>query len=167
MRIDVMYLSPGLDFTVDTTVTKIQVIYPGVPGAVLGEYISSAGPLRRYFEPQDHFTILEYGIKLPFCFTYAEGIPYFQFVWWQNPVEKIVEEIADPTGQLNHILPNVESKLDTYINYDPPDPTLRTSLALRQGIMELSMVGVPDDLHGETMQAYPWIKVRHNIELGI
>ena len=165
MIIDTMYCFPGLDFTVDTSVLSVEVIWPIVPGAVYGEMVNANIPIVKYFQPKDHILLLSYGVKLPYCFNYAKHIPYFQFAWFQNPTIDLLNELSPPTGKLHCPLPNHEHETNVLIPYMPPDPLSETSIGVIGGSMSFSMVGVPDDLDGVTLQVYPFIKIKHNIEL--
>jgi len=162
--IDILQIKNGMTFTVDTTALNVQANYFPIGGAVYDEFYQGLSAYK-FFQPKDNMIIKSFGIFLPYCFTYGIIEPEFQLAWWQNPNESVITPIAPPDGRIIHPIPNYEMEINSYVPFNPPDPTQEASIGLNGITFNISMVGVPDDFHEEEIQIFPWIKVLHNLPL--
>lgn len=147
-------------FTVDTSVNEVNVnAYPQVNG-VLVDHTGGGTELI----PEDNFIILQYGISFPYCFTPATPGMLFWLSRYQGGA-------LYPVLEINQRLPNqvwnTEIELGTFVPFRDDriaaiDYALNYELLVSDFQGTISMIGVPDSLHGQELEFEPWVKIKHN-----
>jgi len=160
--IDLMMIKNGITFTVDLSQDNVQVNLFPVGGAVYDIFYQGKSAYL-YFQPKDNLKIISYGVFFPYCFGYGIEVLEMQWVWWQDPAESIITEIAPPDGRIIYPITRHEMEINTYVPYDPPDPSAESAIGLNGLTFNISMVGVPTDFDQTEQKIYPWFKVQHNL----
>jgi len=137
------------------------------------------------FSKGDNFVVATMGLVMPLSFQIDRKStvvnPFIQFIVAAQGVttgkiysfREIGAEDAD--SFMYHVMENYDMPVDIFIDLQNQaavtgsyikNERFRMLLALKYAGMKVSMVGVPDDLHGTIQCITPYIKVYHNFALS-
>ena len=159
---EVLVVDSPIEFTVDTSVS--EVANDAIPAGGL-VYVNAGGKSK--LQPEDNFVLLSYGFTMDFCFTFGSGVPKADFLRKQGGAFYAIEEIDN---NLWYPLQASEIDLNQFIPFRDDDVvgmdySLEYELGIEGFVGNISMIGAPDSLDGQTMGIYPFVKIQHNLPL--
>lgn len=151
-------------FASDNAVAKKGLTLP----AAAIDYLDTGDSLttnERFFAPQDSFTIVSMGVRIPYCYNLADDHILFRLLW-TNAAATFVQDVNEisNTGRLFIPLPDEEVPLDIYARFPNRVPNEKLQLTYELS-MQISQINAPAILQTVVIPVFPFVKIRHTLPL--